>query len=252
MGMARQSELSTDTATGIPVLVTRPQAQAEGFVRKLTQRLGPRVRPVISPLMAPEFLSQPVPEGDFSAVIFTSAQGVEGARRLQADLPRIAYCVGRSTAAFATAAGFEARSADGDAAALLDLILSTRPVGPLLYIRGVHTVGDIEKMLSDQDIMTRSLQVYLQSPKPLSRDAVGLLQHKGRVIVPLFSPRTARLFRNALPKDCRADLHIAAMSAAVAEATGDLPRGAIVIAETPDADAMLDAVESLLSSTPAP
>jgi hypothetical protein len=42
------------------------------------------------------------------------------------------------------------------------------------------------------------------------------------------------------------------MSAAVAEALADLPSSAKVIARHPDADAMLDAVETLLAGLPAP
>ncbi|MFN4202720.1 MAG: uroporphyrinogen-III synthase [Tabrizicola sp.] len=254
--MARQSDASPDLSgnpvSAVPVLVTRPRAQAESFASRLVARLGNRVQPVIAPLMAPEYLSPPVPEGVFSAVVFTSAQGVAGAVRLKASLPRLAWCVGRSTAASAAAAGFETRSADGDAKALVAAILEDPPDGRILYLHGVYTSGDVDKILENHGISTVSLQVYLQKAIPLEEESAQLLRQPDLVILPLFSPRSARLFRAAMPADTRADLRIAAMSAAVAEACNDIPHSVLVIAARPDAEAMLDAVESLLAAPPLP
>ncbi|MES2913651.1 MAG: uroporphyrinogen-III synthase [Pseudomonadota bacterium] len=252
MGMARQSDPSRQASPGIPVLVTRPRAQAEIFAHKLTARFGSRVRPYVAPLMAPQFLSPPVPEGRFAAVIFTSAHGVEGAVRLGTQLPRLAYCVGRATAAAAAAAGFDARSSDGDVSDLAATLLSGPKAGRFLYLRGVDTVGELENRLISNDIPVLSLQVYLQKDLPLEGESFLLLRHPGLVILPLFSPRSARIFRDARPADTVADLAIAAMSKPVASAATGIPHRALVIAERPDAEAMLDAVESLLAAAPLP
>lgn len=252
MGMARQSDPLQQAAPGIPVLVTRPRAQAESFARKLTARFGSRVRPVVAPLMAPEFLSPPMPNGPFAAVIFTSAQGVEGAVRLRANLPRLAYCVGRATAAAAAAAGFDAKSSDGDVSDLAATLVSGPEMGRFLYLRGVDTAGDLENKLISNNISVLSLQVYLQRSLPLEGESLLLLRHPGPVILPLFSPRSALIFRDARPADARADLRIVAMSEAVATAASGIPHSALIIAARPDADAMLDAVESLLAAAPLP
>lgn len=256
MDMARQSDaspdLSGDPVFAVPVLVTRPRDQACAFASRLIARFASRVQPVIAPLMAPEYLSPPLPEGRFAAVVFTSAQGVAGAVRLKAELPRLAWCVGRSTAAAAAAAGFETRSADGDAKALIAAILKDPPDGRILYLHGVDTSGDVDKILLNKGISTVSLQVYLQKAIPLGGEATRLLRRRGPVILPLFSPRSARLFRDEMPADTRADLRIAAMSGAVAEACRDIPGAGLVIAARPDAEAMLDAVESLLAAPPLP
>ncbi len=252
MDMARQSEPLPDADHAVPVLLTRPREQGESFARKLTRRLGSRVRPVIAPLMAPEYLSPPAPEGPFAAVIFTSAHGVEGAVRLGVELPRLAYCVGRSTAAAATRAGFEARSANGNAEDLVAAVRKQAPNGRLLYIRGVDTSGDVANTLINQGFQTVSLQVYLQKPIPFLRESTDLLCQTVPVVLPLFSPRSARLFRDALPSDARADLHIVAMSEAVAQAAADIPHSALMVARNPDAPGMLDAVESLLAALPSP
>ncbi|MFN3280443.1 MAG: uroporphyrinogen-III synthase [Tabrizicola sp.] len=254
--MARQSDASPDPAgdpvSAIPVLITRPRTRAEALASQLLARFGTRVHPVIAPLMAPEYLSPPVPEGRFAAVVFTSAEGVAGAVRLNANLPRLAWCVGRSTAAAAAAAGFETRSADGNAKALIAAILKDPPDGRILYLHGVDTSGDLDKALQNNGISTVSLQVYLQKAIPLGGEATQLLRRQGPVILPAFSPRSAGLFRAAMPADARADLRIAAMSAAVAQACHDIPHSALVTAARPDAGAMLDAVESLLAAPPLP
>lgn len=238
--MARQSEPQ------IPVLVTRPMAEGEAFAAALTARFGARIRPVLAPLIAPRLLTPPIPARDYAAVVFTSAQAVEAARPLAAKLPRLAWCVGRKTASVATEAGFRARSADGDADALAKAILDDPPNGRILYLRGVDTRGNLLELLTSSAVAMDVAIVYAQDPQPMTSEVLSLLRSVEPVLVPLFSPRTATLFRAALPPDTSAELHIAAMSSSVAEALGDLPRAALTIARQPDTPGMLDAVESLL------
>jgi len=66
--MAKQS-----LAHPLPVLLTRPLGQGQGFALRLADRFGAVVRPVLSPLMAPVFLAPDMPRGDFGGVIFTSS-----------------------------------------------------------------------------------------------------------------------------------------------------------------------------------
>lgn len=232
--------------------MTRAQAEGEAFAIALSARFGQRVRPVVAPLIAPRFLSPSIPERDYAAVVFTSAQAVEGARRLAVTLPSLAWCVGRKTASVASAAGFDAHSARGDADALTDAILAKPPAGRILYLRGVDTRGNLLERLDSSGICIDAAIVYAQEPQPLPPEALALLRSPAPLIVPLFSPRTGILFRNALPADSKASLHIATMSAAVAEALEDLPRAALVIADQPDTDSMLASVETLLAGVPAP
>ncbi|MBN8629499.1 MAG: uroporphyrinogen-III synthase [Rhodobacterales bacterium] len=208
--------------------------------------------PVITPLIAPRYLTPEIPAQDYAAVLFTSAHAVEGARRLGIALPRLAWCVGRKTAMVATAAGFQARSADGDVQALENAIREEPPNGRILYLRGVDTHGNILERLHSFCIYADVAIVYAQDAQPLTPEALDLLQAPGPILVPLFSPRTARLLRAAMPADSRANLHIAAMSQAVAEAGEDIPAASLAIARHPDASGMLDAVESLLAGLSAP
>lgn len=263
MGMAKQS-----TQGSVPVLITRPDAQARAFAAALTARFGARVRPVIAPLMAPVLLAPDLPGGPFAAVIFTSATGVMAAKGLAAKglaLPKRAFCVGRQTAVQAQAAGFEAVSADGNADSLLAMVVADPPAGRILHLRGEATAGDVAERLQSAGIETVSVVAYRQEPRPLTAEALALLAGKGAVIVPLFSPRSAALFqaalhKAALPGRVRADLWLAALSEAVGNELGKIgfkiggspAPEKLQIALRPDAEAMLDAVGQLLELSCAP
>lgn len=232
--MARQSD-----PVAIPVLVTRPEPDGAEFAAVL-QRLYPgRLRPVVAPLMAVRPLTPPLPPGAFVGVILTSAAAVPALAPLRAGLPDLAWCVGDKTAERARAAGFRAISAGGDADALVTVIRRAGVTGRLLHLRGEDTRGNVAERLNSAGIETESLVVYRQDPVPLSAEALDLLRRPGVVIVPLFSPRTARLFADALPQDRRADLRLVCMSPAVAEAA---PKGMVLVADSPDAAAMARAV----------
>jgi uroporphyrinogen-III synthase len=250
--MARQSDPLQAIPAGIPVLLTRPEAESLAFAAACATRFGARLCPVVTPLLAPRYLTASVPAKDYAAVVFTSAHGVEGARRLGVALPAHAWCVGRKTATAASAAGFRAISADGDADALISALRANPPNGRILYLRGVDTHGNILERLQSFGLAVDELVVYVQEAQDLTAEAIYLLQARTDVIVPLFSPRTAALFRTALPADRSASLHIAAMSAAVTGPVADLLQAKLVVASRPDADAMLDAVETLLADLPLP
>jgi uroporphyrinogen-III synthase len=250
MGMAKQSDPIKSATAGVPVLITRPDAEAQAFAIALRRRFGPRVAPLIAPLIAPRYLAPPVSGLDVEGLIFTSVHGVEGARLLGLSSTGPAYCVGRKTASAARAAGIEALSADGDADALYALILAKRPGGRLLHVRGEESRGDLDTRLTAAGIPTRSLVVYRQEPLPLSDEAACALRHEGKIVVTLFSPRSAALFVAALPDRTSASLHLAVMSPAVAAALTGLKVAALTVADRPDANGMLDAVATLLGAEP--
>lgn len=236
----------------VPVLLTRPMEQGQAFARRLVERFGARVQPLLSPLMALHPLAPDLPKGDFSAVIFTSSTGISSSHPLRVDLPARAYCVGRKTAEAAQAAGFQAISANGDADALLSLILADPPKGRLLHLRGEEARGNLAERLSAAGVPTVDLVVYRQDPQPLTDEAIALLQAAGPVILPLFSPRSGALMAKALHAGMQAQLYLAALSPAVTEAASGIPRIALVTAKRPDADAMLDVIATLIVAAPPP
>jgi uroporphyrinogen-III synthase len=236
----------------VPVLVTRPLADGRAFAAALSDRFGTRVRPVLAPLMALKVLTPALPPGPFAGVIFTSAAGVEAALRFKPDLPQQAWCVGRKTAERATGAGFHARSADGDADALVAAILADPPLGRLVHLSGEDTRGEVAKRLVSAGIETVSVTIYRQDPQPLTPEAAALLARADPVILPLFSPRSAALFLAAMPPDSRASLHVVAMSAAVADAARDIPHHALNIAPDLTAEAMIQACDKALEAAAPP
>lgn len=230
-------------------LLTRPAPASARFATALRDSFGPDARVVISPLMQTIFLAPALPAGPFDALILTSETGAEAARRLSADtvtLPRRAFCVGDRTAQAAAAAGFDARSAEGDASALLHLIATTHPLGRFLHLRGRDSTGHVAQNLETIGISAAEGIVYDQQPRPLTAEAATLLDGPEPVLLPLFSPRSADLLARTGP--IRAPLWIAALSLAVAERAGNLHPARIVVASRPDADALLRALEYLCTA----
>lgn len=246
--MPRQSR-----APVLAVLLTRPEAQSRRLAGQLSTRFGTRLDPVITPLMAPHFLTPAMPQGTARGLILTAETGVEAAARLSragVALPRLAWCVGDRTAEAAQAVGFDAVSAAGDADALIDLMVGRAASGPLWHLRGLDARGDIAARLAQAGIEAQSVVVYRQEPQPLNDRAKALLAGPAPVVVPLYSPRSAALFRTAAG-EAAAPLWLAAISPAAGDELGLLRPARLEIADRPDAGAMLDAVARLLRDDPA-
>lgn len=237
-------------------LLTRPKAQNARFAAELVARLGAGVRWVDSPLLQIVYLDPALPDlvtqGN-AAIIFTSENAVAAFQRSGADPHRVAWCVGKRTARAASEAGFDARSANGDAEALLALLMRERPTGGLVHFRGTEARGRVALRLNSAGIETQELVVYDQAPVPPTAPALAALLGNEPVIAPLFSPRTARLFREAVALlPAHAPLLVAAMSQAVADDLTGLRVQRVEIAVSPDADAMLDATAKLCAAVQQP
>ncbi len=221
------------------LLLTRPAAASARFARDFAARFGAEWPVVIAPLMETVFLSPPLSAGPFAGVILTSETAVGAYARLTDDRSPPAWCVGPRTAAAAQAAGFQARQGPGDAAGLARLLAAERH-GVWLWPRG----RDVATDLTGVGPAIQPLIVYEQRPSDLPPPALALLAGAAPVILPLFSPRSARLFAATGPH--RAPLMVAALSQAVAAA---LPQGvsALEIADRPDADGMSQALARLIS-----
>ncbi len=226
------------------ILLTRPLAQSQRFARALAEVT--RLPVVISPLLETIFLPAKPPAGDFSAIVLTSESGALAAGRMRDHLPHRAWCVGDRTAQVARTQGFAATSARGDAAALMALIQREGEVGPLLHLRGVETRGDIAETLTRGGIETQNLIVYDQAEVSPSPEALTLIRGRQPLIVPLFSPRSARIFAQVAGP--RPGLWLAGMSAAVGQVLTRLDPLGLEIADTPDGDGMLLAVQRLIAA----
>lgn len=227
------------------LLLIRPQAQSERFAREFALRHGD-IPVLIAPLI--EIRPRPLPcavEG-FAGLIFTSENAVRAfaGQSPRRDLP--AFCVGDTTAQAARQAGFAARSARGDWRALLHMLKTENPAGPFLHLRGEHVAGPLVAALNGAGISTVAAVIYDQAECALTPQARALLAGSAPVLLPLFSPRSARLLRAAAGQ-VAAPLHIAAISPAVADAWGAV-QGPLVLAERPDGPGMQAALDTLIAA----
>lgn len=228
------------------VLITRPEPQASRFAVQLSARFGAAARPVLAPLMRAVLLPFAPPPGPFAAVILTSETGAMAAAGLAAQIPR-AFCVGDRTAEAARAQGFAALAAGGDAAALAQLILSQPEDGPLLYLHGEDRAADLAALLPGRRVTAQT--VYRQEAQPLSTAALDLLNAGGRLIVPLFSPRSARLFAAQVPPEAPPPVVVTISDNTRAALPERLAAGCVV-ADHPGAAAMLQAIEHTIADLP--
>lgn len=206
------------------------------------QALCDAVTVVISPVMRIAYDGVLPEMSGEEVLIFTSRHGVEGFCRLSARRDFTCYVVGDATAEAAEAQGMRAMSAGGDAEALLARIALEGAKGPFVHLRGAHVAADIAGALRAAGHVARDVVVYDQVEAVLSAEAQALLLGNEPVILPLMSPRTARIVLGQAGP-ITAPLYIAAISRKVAD---NVPEGVaqrVDIAETPDMPAILAVVQ---------
>ncbi len=229
----------------VTILITRPEPEASRFADQVRSCLGDAVLVLCAPVMRITYGgSLPELAGD-EVLIFTSRHGVAGFCRLTDQRGLACYAVGDATAAAAQEAGLPAVSAGGDAEALLARIAGDGCTGPFLHLRGAHVAADIMGALRRAGHAAQQTVVYEQTATDLSRAAQGCLSGVGPVILPLMSPRSARLFFEQASA-ATAPLFVAAISHKVAEM---VPAGAVVamqIAKTSDAAGVIATLDDLV------
>ncbi|MDW4549105.1 uroporphyrinogen-III synthase [Defluviimonas sp. D31] len=229
------------------LLLTRPEAQSRRFSDAFRDRFGADWPVILSPLTAIRPLDPgPLPDGDRD-LVFTSENAVAAFARLAPRRGARAWCVGTRTEEAAREAGFATRIGPGDAEGLARTITASGETARLLWPRPVHAARDVAEMLNSAGIDTVSALVYEQISCPANNAATAALRGTSPVLLPLFSPRSARLAATAFAI-AEAPLWIAAMSPAVAEAAAALSPQGLRIARTPDAPAMLDALDALIAA----
>ena len=236
----------SDNADAPLVLITRPEDAAQRFADAVRDALGP-VEVAIIPLLDIKPVVDTVDLEGVSALIFTSAAGVEVFAAISEERGLPAWCVGSRTAEAAREIGLTATAAGGDANTLVTLMAEARPTGRLLHLSGVHTRGDVVGRLNGIGLSAEALAIYDQVAVQPGAELAAALAHPGPVIVPLFSPRSAALFAKAAG-DGAARTRIVALSHAVANALPEgLAKGAR-IADNLDAPAMIRAISALISA----
>lgn len=209
------------------LLLTRPGDDSE----RTAARIGADV--IVAPIL------QIVPvDHDGAALaqapglVFTSAHAVASAGPGRG---RPAICVGERTGQVARDAGFAVIQGAGTADSLVPLIAAS-PV-PLVHPHGRHLA---------QRLAVPGVVVYDQRPQPLTARARAALMGARPVVVPVYSPRSARLLAG-MAAGARAPLWLVAISDAAA-AAWTAPAARRAVADQPSGRAMDAAIRAMLAA----
>ena len=243
------------------VLVTRPHPDDE------TTAAGLRARG-FEVLLAPMLRFEPVAFDDdedmrYGAVIVTSANALRGIeRQLKGNklLKRPLFAVGDRTASAARGIGFETViSAKGDAASLRDLVLASvkakalKKASPLLYLAGADLARDLAGELGERGFTVVTQTTYRMVPlSGLPRETCDAFAANGVEAVLHYSRRSARAFLESVRA---AGVEISALaipqyciSAAVASVVRDAGATQVMVASSPDENALFELLDRALRS----
>jgi len=195
------------------LIVTRPLEDARPLGRRLAAA-GHEV--VVAPLLNIRRVGGlTIPEREYQAVLITSANGARalaGRAGFEHLTRATALVVGPASAEAAKLAGFaRVEQADGDVAALArSAIANFRPVdGPLLYVSGAVTAGELAPALETAGFAVDRLIAYEARPADALPDACAAALRAGSAEgVLLFSPRSAGIWSSLV---AAADLAPAAL-----------------------------------------
>ena len=220
------------------LIITRPAPTGEVFADSVRAALDAPVEVIHAPALRIDPIPFAMP--DARHVVFTSARAVA-----QAPQGRglTAWCVGGATAEAAANKGYDVRDADGDADALVALILSRQPAGPLVHLAGRHRRGAIDARLTAAGLRCTTVEVYDQIPLPPPEALVRAAEGAAPLVAPVFSPRSGRVL---LDLAIAAPLHVIAISRAVAGLFAPRRPASLLTVGHPDADHMRDMTVAVL------
>lgn len=198
------------------LLLTRP-ADEVGRGAELARAAG--FDPVCAPLLVIERLDFRLPDGKADALLFTSPRAPqELARHAPETLALPAYCVGPRTAQAAVRAGFAVEGqGESDGNAILRH-MAGRGCRDILHPRGENHI----ELQIPEGLSLLGVAVYRAKAVPLPPETVQALQKGDMLATLLFSPRTARIFRELVESAGiqRESLALVALSHNVAESAG--------------------------------
>lgn len=223
------------TETAAPILVlTRPEAQS----RALAAELDGLAEVIVAPIME-IVCAQVAPDpARFAGVILTSANAVRCGPALTGV---VAHCVGESTADAARQVGATVLTVARDAD---DLVARIAGPGPLLHLRGEHARGAVARRLTEAGIRTAEAVVYAQKALALTDAARRAIEGEAPAVLPLFSPRSARLVGATVRPG--PGLQVIAMSQAVARAWHEATGGGAELSAAPTGAAMSERIVAAL------
>ena len=243
------------------VLVTRPHPDDEATAASLRTK-GFEV------LLAPMLRFEPVAfhddtEARCGAVIVTSANALRGiaphlagSRLLKLPL----FAVGEHTAAAARRAGFvKVIPASGDASALRELMLASvkskelKKAATLLYLAGADLARDLAGELGERGFSVVTHTTYRMVPvSSLPREVCDAFAANRIEAVLHYSRRSARAFLEATRAAGVEISALAILQCCLSDAVGSIVRDAgaaqVMVARSPDENALLELLDRALRS----
>jgi len=223
--------------------MTRPPDAARRFVELLPKSLTTELKVIYSPLISVKPMDDSVSLDSSDTVIFTSSNGVSATGGVVDCEDIVAFCLGQRTTQIASDAGWKAQMCGKTADDLVEYLLQNRPSETLVHLRGRHSRGNIAERLSEAGLTCREQIVYDQRLLPLTVEAEAALAASKDVIVPLFSPRTARQFADLCPVGSKN--HLIAMSDAVENPLKSLKYKDLQVCSEPEAQSMAQLVREV-------
>ena len=227
------------------ILITRPVDAAKTFAAAVQAELGSGADICIAPLLDIQLLPDLPDLSRYPTLIFTSAHAVASFARATTARDFKCYTVGSATAEKAAECGLSPIIGPGTGRDLAERIVGDAPATPCLHLRGDHIAFDIAKYLNSAGLDTEDATVYRQLPVPLPDAALTRIMQADAVIAPVFSPRSAQLLLDAVPKG--SNLHVAAISGAAAGVFAPDDAIRIEVAQSPDRQSMLACTATLWS-----
>lgn len=207
------------------LLLTRPEADSRRFAALLPDWPA-LIAPILRIVQVPHDVER---LRAARGLVFTSANAIPAAGPGRG---RLAICVGSRTGEMARQAGFTVQEGNGFAESLLPLIASAGDA--LIHPHGRHLA---------RELPVPGMIVYDQLSLKLNDLAQDLLAGSGPVVVPLFSPRSARILSEQTLQ-ARAPLWLVAISRAAMECwTGPAIRR--IIAPEPSVSSMAASIRQL-------
>jgi len=177
------------------VAVTRPEEDAGPLTAKL-EAMGHEV------VMVPLLSIRPrdgvaIPDLRWQAIAATSANGIRALPKAHGLTSFRTLTVGPQSLKAAQAAGFMAEAHGGDVNGLAAFIRAELDpkAGPILYLSGAETAGDLEGQLKAAGFDCRRVALYDAAPAETLGAIARELDTGGLDAVLLYSPRSAKIWR---------------------------------------------------------
>jgi uroporphyrinogen-III synthase len=228
------------------VLITRAQPAADETAQKLR---GAGFTPIVLPIFEVKNLETEIPDVEFDAVIFTSANAAEilAARNWQAKPNSTAYCVGARTALEVEGLGFDTIiTASGGGAALAKRMMREEITQPLKtwYPTTPDRSFDMAKALDPERFSVITTNIYqVQRLFPDKATIKDAMSHCINGALFIYSTKSGNHLHDILSQTVKPNItetvRVIGISDSAVKMMMDIPWSGVYVANEPSESAML-------------